>query len=146
MAPKRRDKQTGRREQPKNKKAPVIGPASPDGDPAAVMWRFGSVDHEHSKIGWDRATTKELQRIRRKLVMWEQLDRRTFCDRDERKQIPVSEIKTFARARLQTLFQNEEMPEYLYRMKVDEKARVWVYPRGRCFEFVWWDPDHLVAP
>lgn len=141
-----KQKKTGRREEPTGTKRAIVGSALPGDDPSAVVWRFGCVDHENSKIGWDRASIADLRQLRRKLGMWEKIDRRKFCDGDERKQIPVREIKSFARARLQTLFVNEEMPEYLYRMKVGVKARVWIYPRGRCFEFIWWDPDHLVAP
>jgi hypothetical protein len=128
-------------------------PEPPKGLPRApearstVVWKFHRAKAKHSNVGWNKATAKELQTLRRKLAEIEQLPTANLIDGRKFKWIKVEQLRDPYPELLRNAFNDEDMPNRLLRIMVDGKCRIWVSEAEPfCFEFLWWDPKHCVAP
>lgn len=148
-------KQLKKQEAPKNNKnisEDLRKP--PDIRQNLVQWTVREMDHEYSGLwNWELKSNEAhkvlgyLEELSQKT--WGQVEKECTGKKDRhRKHHPmqVSELCKEAQKRLKERFENEELPEELYRFRLAGKVRLWGIRSQTTFKLIWYDRDHQVYP
>lgn len=119
-----------------------------------VQWTVCEMDYECSEPwNWDLKGKEAheilgyLEGLSRKT--WGEVDQERTGNRDRHRKhhsMSVSRLSKEARDRLKERFKDEELPEALYRFRLEGKVRLWGIRSGRTFKIIWYDRDHQVYP
>ena len=127
---------------------------TPDIRQNLVQWTVCEMDYEYSKPwNWD-LKGKEAHKVLGYLEglsqkTWGEVDQERTGNRDRHRKhhsTPVSRLSKKARDRLKERFKDEELPEELYRFRLEGEVRLWGIRSGRTFKLIWYDRDHQVYP
>lgn len=119
-----------------------------------VQWTVCEMDYEYSGLwNWD-LKGKEAHKVLGYLEglsqkTWGQVEQERTGGKDRhRKHHPmqVSDLCKEAQKRLKERFQNDELPEELYRFRLAGEVRLWGIRSGRTFKIIWYDRKHRVYP
>jgi hypothetical protein len=126
----------------------------PDIGRSLVQWTVREMDHEYSGL-WDwELKSNEAYKV---LGYLEELSQKTWGEVEQERtgkkdrhrkhhSMLVSELCKEARDRLKERFQNEELPEELYRFRLAGKVRLWGIRSQTTFKLIWFDRNHKVYP
>ncbi len=130
---------------PKARIPPPAKALNRDGHPS---WRFEHVDNG-GPYPWSALTADEIKELLVGLVHYEkQTVEATIGDGSRGTHHPC-ELHTLApdaQERLQTLKHDDHDRLWGFRAMGRQKERVWALRYGNVFHFLWWDPEHRVAP
>lgn len=119
-----------------------------------VQWTVCEMDHEYGG-SWDwHLKSNEAYKV---LGYLEELSKKTWGEVEQERtgnkdghrkhhSMLVSELCKEARDRLKERFQNEELPEELYRFRLAGKVRLWGMRSQTTFKLIWFDRNHEVYP
>lgn len=117
-----------------------------------VQWTVREMDHEYSGLwNWELKSNEAheilgyLEELSQKT--WGEVDQERTGNRDRHRKhhpMPVSRLSKEAQKRLKERFQNDELPEELYRFRLEGKVRLWGIRSGRTFKVIWLDRKHKV--
>lgn len=117
-----------------------------------IIWRFSRADFD-GEYGWRNVECYEKAReILSKLSKYEGktigniLDERYGNGKSKHHNVEVSRLSKDARKRIKELFNEQNMIDELFSLRLSGKNRVWGVLNGNIFYFLWWDPDHKVCP
>lgn len=107
------------------------------------VWSIQGLDRD-GPWGWEKISKTELLEVVDRLrhletMTWSEISKVRSCG-----YIPIS--KLCSRAQEHLIEAKKDDADFLYKIRVNTRARIWGVRQGQKFLILWWDPEHTVYP